>query len=58
MSINEEFQTVFYGVSYILSISLKKNSSVLYIDVEQENTGDRWRGEFSANTRANHTKNW
>ena len=48
MSINEEFQTVFHGVSYILSISLKKNSSVLYIDVEQENTGDRWRGEFSA----------
>ena len=48
MSIDEEFRTVFHGVQYLLSLSVKKNSSVLYIDVEQENTGERWRGEFSA----------
>ena len=46
MSIDEEFRTVFHGVQYLLSLSVKKIQR-LYIDVQQENTGERC-GEFSA----------
>ena len=44
---SNEVDVVFHGVQYVLSLS-STGGNLLAIEVMQESTGDRWRGEFSS----------